>query len=315
MNLTDRVFSSGSPITIRAYPGEQVLLTNNVGEMPALYVARSGGVRIEGISFRSQYGDGIKVANSSNIEIVGNTFDSNGMMGIYVGGSGSSGQTYSEDVQIWGNRFTGNGGWWPNNDPYAVVGTHSIYYGGTPNNTDGIRHGTVDGVIANNLFYDQPNGHHVQVGSQADGLIITNNTFVRAYQTNSRSANAVQIYGESNQYATKNVVVVNNVIADNLHRGVYGSGPTMTSNTVRYNLAYNNPWGDFVPQYGSSTLFTLGPGNITGADPKFVNPGGDDFRLRSDSPAIGRADAAYAPPTDFTGNPRDSNPDIGAYEG
>jgi hypothetical protein len=46
----------------------------------------------------------------------------------------------------------------------------------------------------------------------------------------------------------------------------------------------------------------------------FVNSIAHDFRLTAGSPAIGVANAAYAPATDRLGYARDSKPDAGAYE-
>jgi hypothetical protein len=314
VNLTNRTSSSSNPITVRAYPGESVKLTHTVAEYPAVFVSNSTGVRIQGFEITGSRGDGIKVANAADVEIVGNSIHDNAMQGVLVGGSGSSGLTYSKNVQLWGNRFYRNGGYWPGGSTYYQVGTHSIYYGNTTSNTDGIRHGAVGGVIANNLFFDQPYGFHIQVGSQNDGLIITSNTFDNAYQPDTRAGNAVQIYAENNAFATKNVVVTNNIIVNNANRGVHGAGPTLTGNVVRYNLAFDNPLGDFVPVWGSSTLFTVGPGNISGSDPRFVSQTGKDYRLQSSSPAIGRGDPAYAPSVDFAGRARDATPDLGAFE-
>jgi F5/8 type C domain-containing protein/parallel beta helix pectate lyase-like protein len=314
VNLTNRTSSAGNPITVRAYPGETVKLTNSVSGYPVVYVWKTTGVRLQGFDVSGSAGDGVKVDNGADVEIVGNAIHNNGMQGVIVGGSGSSGLTYSRNVQLWSNRIYGNGGYWPGGSTYYLVGTHGVYYGNTTSNSDGIRHGAVGGVIANNLFYDQPYGYHIQVGSQNDGLIITSNTFDNAYQSNTQAGNALQIYGEWNQFATKNLLVVNNIIASNSHRGVHGSGPSMTSNIVRQNMAYSNPMGDFVPVWGSSTLFTVGSGNVSGLDPAFVNRGAKDFRLQSSSPAIGRSDPAYAPTVDFAGKSRDSTPDLGAFE-
>jgi hypothetical protein len=46
----------------------------------------------------------------------------------------------------------------------------------------------------------------------------------------------------------------------------------------------------------------------------WVDPAAHDFHLKADSPAVGAADAAYAPKTDRSGRPRDDDPDAGAYE-
>ncbi len=56
-----------------------------------------------------------------------------------------------------------------------------------------------------------------------------------------------------------------------------------------------------------------GDGNID-ADPLFVNSAGGDLHLQAGSPCIGAADPEAAPKTDIEGNPRDDEPDMGAYE-
>jgi hypothetical protein len=148
---------------------------------------------------------------------------------------------------------------------------------------------------------------------------VTNNTFYRAYQPDQFAGDGVIFYGENNQFATHRVLLVNNIIANNAHNGVHGSGPSekndqMRTNVVRNNLAWDNPDGDFDSNYEGATLFTLGPGNITGKDPLFLNPSELDFRLRSGSPAGGRSIPEYTPATDFTGRLRKARPDLGAIE-
>jgi hypothetical protein len=46
----------------------------------------------------------------------------------------------------------------------------------------------------------------------------------------------------------------------------------------------------------------------------FVDPAEHDYRLKSDSVLVGRADPAFAPPLDFTGAARQTPFDVGAYE-
>ena len=255
VNLTKRVSSAAAPITVRAFPGETVKLSNDVSLYPVVFVADSTAVRVQGFTISNPVGDCLKVSNATDVEIVANTMTGCNMQGVLVGGSGSSGQTFSRNVQIWGNRFHGGGGYWPGNDYKAQQGTHSIYYGNTSSNTDGIRHGALGGVIANNLFYDKPTGYHLVVGSQNDGLIVANNTFDNAYAPLDVAGNAIQVYSEDNQFATRNIVVANNIVSNSSHRGIYGSGPNMVNNVAHHNLVFNNPLGDILPKWGSSMLF------------------------------------------------------------
>ena len=172
--------------------------------------------------------------------------------------------------------------------------------------------------MANNLFYNQPYGFQLQIGSEASGLIVTNNTFYRATYP-APGGRSIILYTEtqSSAYVTRNVLIVNNLITYAGNRGVYGSGGggLMSTNVVRNNLAYGNAQGDFLTYYGSTSnvLFQLGT-NVTGLMPLFVSARLLDFRLQSGSPAIGKADPAYAPRTDYTGNDRTDPPDLGAYE-
>jgi hypothetical protein len=46
----------------------------------------------------------------------------------------------------------------------------------------------------------------------------------------------------------------------------------------------------------------------------WVNPAANDFHLRSDSIAINKGTATYAPATDHDGKARNGAPDAGAYE-
>ena len=84
-----------------------------------------------------------------------------------------------------------------------------------------------------------------------------------------------------------------------------------TSNVVRNNLAFANGSADYVPNYGTKVGFTLGT-NLASANPLYVNYAGKNFHLQAGSPALGKSDPAYTPPTDITGAPRPSTPALGA---
>jgi Right handed beta helix region len=306
--LSGRLASAQRPVTLRAYPGESVVLTNGAGTGAAVYIEEVRGLRIRGFRITNPASDGIKVTNSSDVELVGNTISDTGNQAIIVVGSGSAGQTYSANVQIWGNRIHGNG------LGGRSAFNHGIYYGASGSvSDDGVRRGTIGGVIANNIIYDQPTGQLIQVGPQADGLIIANNTLTRATSRDPNTGCAIALWGVG-RYATRRVVVVNNVVAFNANKGVHGSGPSMPTNVVHRNLAFANSGGDFQPFWGSSRLFVQDETNITGRDPRFVDVAGANFRPRAGSPLIGRADPAYAPTTDATGVIRGRAPEIGALE-
>jgi len=311
---------AGNPITLSAYPGERVIIEappNSIGH--AIWIYGGSGLRVRGLEITGSTGNiGVQVENGRDVEIVGCEIHHTGRSGVLVAGTGSSAPTGSSNVQIWNNRFHDNGGNPNVGSGAAGLGGHSIYWGGVSSNTDGLDHTTYGGVIANNLFYNQPYGFQLQIGSEANGLIVTNNTFYRATHP-SPGGSAVVLYTEtqSPQYVTRNVLIVNNLITHAGNRGVYGSGGggLMSTNVVRNNLAFGNTNGDFLSYYGSTSnaLFTLGA-NFTGQSPLFTNASGLDFRLQPGSPAIGKADPAYAPKTDFAGRGRSGAPDLGAHE-
>ncbi len=68
--------------------------------------------------------------------------------------------------------------------------------------------------------------------------------------------------------------------------------------------------------YTCANLASLGAGNMC-ADPRFLRPAwGEvgDYHLQGSSPAINNGTSEGAPPLDLEKRPRDSQPDIGAYE-
>ncbi len=313
-----RVADPSHPVTLAAYPGENVTLTAPPqSQQNAVAIVRATGIRISGFDVTGPTGNnGFRIEDSSNVEIVGCSVHHTGHMGVLVVGTGAALPTGNSDIQLWNNRFHDNGGGWVASDPYWLRGDQSVYWGAVSSNDDGIDHTSYGGVIANNVFYNQPYGRALQIGSQVSGLIVTNNTFYRAYQPNVLAGNAIQFYGEGSPFDTRETVVVNNLITYSAHYGVSGSGGSqvMRSNVVKNNLAFGNPDGDFRPDFGgSSLLFSIGA-NITGLAPRFVAPYRFDFRLQASSPAIDRADPVYAPKTDFAGRSRVGPPDLGAYE-
>ena len=308
-----------NPITIQAHPGEHVLLTVAAGSLaPAFSIAEAGGLRLKGFDVTSPgAGFGIRIENSHDVEIVGCSVHDTGHGGLGLFDVGTQGVTVSRNIQLWGSTFHDNGGAWIKSDPYWIRGDHSVYWGGVSDAFDGVDRTVFGGVIANNVFRDQPYGRALQIGSQVSGLIVTNNTFYRAVQSHPWAGNAIQLYGEGLPLDPREVRIVNNIIANNSHHGVTGSGggSVMRTNVVWNNLAWGNPGGDLVPFDDSPQreLFRLGT-NITGVAPRFVLPRSFDFRLQPRSPAIDAADAAYAPPRDRAGRARVSRPDIGAFE-
>jgi hypothetical protein len=319
--MYNRTFSATNPLTITNYPGENVKITGNGSTINMLYFQNDVGVRVRGLELANgaSTGVGLKVYNGNHFDLDRLFVHNNGVshgQGILISGdnqTAGTGLTYSNDVQIWDSIFTANGA-----DP---VSDHSLYYGSgaTPN---GVRQGTLGGVIANNVVYDQTSGAAFHIGHEADGVILTNNTVYHSTSTNAYMGQSVTLWNEgSDGFETKNVKVVNNIFA-NSKVGVYGSGwGSMPSNIIDYNLAFANtsldpdcaPDCNFNPQYGGVSLYSVGANNVTSLNPFFVNVASHDFHLQPASAALGRANPAYAPPLDADGKPRPAAPAVGAF--
>ena len=113
--------------------------------------------------------------------------------------------------------------------------------------------------------------------------------------------------------------ITNCTISGNSAR--YGGGIECggDSTTITNCILWNNLPHEITNAYNSVITYSdikggcSGTGNIK-ADPLFVNPDEGDYHLQSGSPCIDAGISDGAPATDKDGNPRDSNPDMGAYE-
>lgn len=315
--FSNRQGDPSNPITLAPAPGARVLLTASPPRslVSAVTILNAGGIRIRGFEVTApEQNNGFRIDNARHVEIAGNHIHHTGHMGVFVVGTCTGNTGCNTDIQVWGNRFHDNGGYWIFEDPYWRKGDHSIYWAAVSEEGNrGLNQRTSQGVIANNVFYDQPFGRQVQLGSQADGVIVTNNTFVYASgDPTVYAGSAIEVYGEANDWRTTNALVVNNIVAYANLYGVGGSGPQMSGNVIWNNLFYGNRRGNFIPQTG---LFSVREPNLTASPPRFVDAKARDFRILGSSPANGAAVPEYAPPHDASGRPRDPKaPDLGAFE-
>jgi Right handed beta helix region/Bacterial TSP3 repeat len=108
--------------------------------------------------------------------------------------------------------------------------------------------------------------------------------------------------GEAGDLGNYNSVVSNNILFNCLGgQGISSAGATNA--TISHNLVFNTPRGTS----GTSAIM---------ADPLFVNPAGENYRLQSGSPAVDSGLAIGAPVFDADGlaRPRGAGVDRGAYE-
>jgi hypothetical protein len=135
-------------------------------------------------------------------------------------------------------------------------------------------------------------------------VIVTQNTVVR------NGFNGIIVGGEL-RWSSNDNLIVNNVVVDNAGWGIrsYWEQSVGSGNLALRNLVFANAEGPFwFPGGGLLERESIR------ANPRFVSA--NNYRLKANSPAIGRAIRAYSMRADFAGRARARRgaPDLGAYE-
>jgi hypothetical protein len=342
--IMNRDYSSTNPVTLTTYPGDpQATFVGTTTHPQEVFdFAGDSGIRIRNVSLAPPWNSGFKIEESQHVELdhvlVHNSgsscpstaiFTQCGGGGVLVsGGDPTYSPSYSADVQIWNSVFVNNGG----TSTDATVGCcnsssrhdHALYLGagGAPTNTT--EGGFRSMVVANNLIYDSRPGYPVQIGGEGRNLIFTNNTI---YNTSNADVGCGIVFWAEGNWPDQNNLIVNNIVSTIPTSGASSTGAVCSvtaksglTNYVRNNLAYGVPSPAYDPRWGSTNPITFFCGtsssdscpgkNQPNADPLFVNGGGTygsmskDFHLQSGSPALGKGDPAYTPPTDASGAAR-----------
>jgi parallel beta-helix repeat protein len=270
-----RAGTPAAPITVRAYPGETVVVRPaGAGEMDYPLRITSGAAYFR---FRGFVVEGAPLDSTVN---------------VYVA---AQDRPYPHDIEISDceiRRSTGTGLLAEPNSRRVSVLRNVVHDNGDGSEQhQGIYFQGKDGVIARNVVYGQPNGFGIQVRAGANGVLVANNTAV----DNSLSGIVVE-------NTAARVTVVNNIAAFN---GGYaidgydsGDGPVLPGNVAHHNLGYSNAGGEFMN--GDRTVIDFSADRNVVADPRFVDREAHNFRLRPSSPARGKGDPRY-------------QTDIGAY--
>ncbi len=151
-------------------------------------------------------------------------------------------------------------------------------------------------------------------------LYNTDTTIINSVFTNNSSASNVAnvMLLEDDKVTIINSTIANNNRNDGEQAILLFAGTVTVKNSIMWENALNlqaEPPCDecFSVTYSDIEQPTPGTGNIS-ADPLFVNMLQRIFRLRPDSPCIDTGTADGAPADDLRDNPRDSWPDMGAFE-
>jgi len=160
----------------------------------------------------------------------------------------------------------------------------------------------VDSRIINNGVNRGAGG--VRVG---DGLLVMSNTLV------------ADNYGDAGLHLNGGATLMNVTLVGN-DGGVIHNPFVAVTLAVTNSIIYDNNWsisaegaGTVQVAYSDVEGSWTGTGNID-ADPQFVDAANGDYHLELGSPCIDAGTSVGAPAHDIEGNPRDANPDLGAYE-
>jgi hypothetical protein len=166
-------------------------------------------------------------------------------------------------------------------------------------NNDTYDHGYM--LIANNLSW--LNGASGIVVHKTDRVYVEHNTVYDNGTTNGETAKP----GGIGFNTTNDVTIRNNISWSKPNKFALGKvGGTNNNLVIDSNLLFNN--------YGAQSVVKNVNSGWFEANPQFVDVDNFDFHLQSNSSAIDRGFYPVMVTDDFAGNPRDSKPDIGAYE-
>ncbi|GIW47415.1 MAG: hypothetical protein KatS3mg078_1292 [Deltaproteobacteria bacterium] len=269
---------------------------------------------------------GILIVNANDILIANNEIHSNGIDGDECFFNLSSGyvNTPSKCHGIYMSNFDQTGV-----QRITIRGNYIHTQGGA-----GIQ--TYDSasevLIENNLLVNT--SHGMWLGG-IQNSVVRNNTLVLISPVAIKPTDQSQYYSVIDSRWGNKTTLAGNVVKNNI---VYVSQssfngfpvyvlamPDVDSSTwsVNYNLWYapsNTKWiwkntvkTDFNSEYKQTTGWDKNGPSIP-SDPMFVDLSQHNYSIRSSSPAIDNGDPTSASKLDLTRKPRDSKPDIGAYE-
>jgi len=189
----------------------------------------------------------------------------------------------------------------------------------------------IDGDITvfNNIVYSHRRSFVGEGGTLSNNLMIYNNTFlhsanaVQPYVIDFVSADAVTIAIGATLTIKNNILGFTSAVSTGIY--IYPPGTINGTFTCDYNLYWNSTYATpFNDKYNMTIWKTSGydnhsPNATSSLDPLFINASGtysiaSDFFLQNISQAINKGTVVNEVTQDFSGNPRDATPDIGAYE-
>jgi hypothetical protein len=311
------------PVTVAAYPGEQVILQPPSGSPFAVklvgdlhYIVIDGLVLdASNVSDSGVYIDNYRERTPHHVRLQNCEVKNAAHQGVIVGASHNVSSDYHEFIHV----VSHHNGKTDHDHGFYISGSHELLDGceAYANGGEGIqiyRGGGINGVnasynaVRNCKLHDNGTG-----GMSANiGLGIYTGEGNVAYN-NVVWHNGIGIAVE---IGATNSLVYNNTIYDNFGDGGIRIGytrPRSVHTLVRNNIIYKNAKKDIL-DYGLETIADHNLLNDT--DPRFVDPARRDFHLCPESPAIDGGETLEEVSTDRDGvaRPQGQAYDLGAYE-
>jgi predicted GH43/DUF377 family glycosyl hydrolase len=163
--------------------------------------------------------------------------------------------------------------------------------------------------IVDSLFFSNQAGNGASALRPSGEVMVVNSLFYNNW-------------GDAVVHSNQSIYLWNATLADNdsaVLFGPQGDFALVMTNTIVYGRIEDH----MTPHCAGNTCIVNysdieggwpdGAGNID-ADPMFIDPGGGDYRLFGVSPCVDNGTPDGAPANDIDGTPRDSWPDMGAFE-
>jgi hypothetical protein len=352
--------TSTAPITFAAAPG--ALVTVGSGRVHGFTISSRSWITVDGFTVADTTSQGFYVTNASHVTITHDHVTRSGQRitgqeatGVYLGATSDStiAANNSENNSDTGIFIGSNS---PRND--VAGNTTSLNARGAIRAAVGIDVRSPTNTIRNNLSHDNEDSG-MQFYNGANGNLVIDNVVYRNGDhgiDNNRAPNQVivgnTVYlnvtsginfegplgsGSTNGTVVNNIAVDNGVNSPRGRGNIHVDGPSQSGTTIDSNLVQLSSsgqvqygWGS--ASYSSQSAFRAATGQEAHGlegDPKWVNPGANDYRLLAGSPAIDSASSSVTgqPVTDALGNSRVDDPatpntgigtrtydDRGAYE-
>lgn len=293
------------------------------GEYDGGIVVKNSGTKEEPIYFQGMIDYKSKIKSGSNnmmFDIRGNyvhiegfdfdgTKDSITTNAIYLGGSFNVARNNQvHDIGTQASCTSGGGSGIKTDNYYGGMYNdviNNIVYNIGPTGCKFVQgiYLSTPGLVENNLVYNASGAGISSWHNASDLTIVHNTVFNNDFGITLGSGD----YYNGNTRPNDNSIVANNIVYDNKTMGIDEEGKVGQNNKIMNNLTYLN--GTNI-----KTIHAKNENNLT-VDPQFIDykpNGSGDYRLKENSPSIGKGLVQFMPQFDLVGTVR-TKPDLGAY--